>query len=229
MPRRILAIATMAGLLAIAVAGAYRVGRSQARIEVERLTADLVEQREQQRVTMLRLAEVQQQAEAAVARNAQLVGEQQRREPGPDLQRLIGLAAERLRAGVPAARLEFLLAHAAVEPVCERSLESHPLVVRTPTGTGSGGSATFFGDRVIVTGEGVSMRPANGSAATGFDPNQPVTLRFLEIGGASAVASGMLPLGRTLVIEGEEFRFAARVGRGDPPIVEVTAQRCRLP
>jgi hypothetical protein len=215
--------------LIVAVLGAYRVGRSQAEIEIARLAADLAAQRELHRLTTLQLAEVEQQAEAAVARHARLVREQKRREPSAELRRLAALADERLRAGVPSARLEFVLAQATSEPVCAREVESRRVAIRTPASTGPIAAATFFDNRVIVTGEGMALRAADGAPGSDFDPAQPVTLRFLEIGGETATATGPLPLAQALVVEGEELRFAARLSEREPGLIEISAQRCQLP
>jgi hypothetical protein len=215
--------------LTVVVLGAYRVGRSQAEIEIARLTADVAAQRELQRLTTLRLAEVEQQAEAAVARHARLVKEQQSREPSVEVRRLTRLAAERLRAGVPLARLEFVLAETTIEAVCAREVESRRLAVHTAASARPIAATTFFDNRVIVTGEGSAFQAADGMQGPAFDPAQPVTLRFLEIGGETASATGSLPIAQALVVEGEELRFAARLSEREPGLIEISAQRCQLP
>ena len=221
---------TVAGaLLTTATLASYRIGRSQGEVEIARLTADLAAQREHNRQTILRLAEVEQQAEAAVARHARLVRLQRDQAPSPELRRLTDLAAERLRAGVPAARLEFVLAQASVDAVCEREVESRRVVVHTPASTGAIASAAFFENRVIVTSEGVAVRAADGTPGQVFDTAQPVTLRFLEIGGEVATATGPLPLAHALAVEGQELRFAVRASERNPAELEVSAQRCQLP
>jgi hypothetical protein len=218
-----------ASLLTTATLASYRIGRSQGEVEIARLTADLAAQREHNRQTIQRLAEVEQQAEAAVARHAQLVRTQRDQAPSPELRRLTDLTAERLRAGVPAARLEFVLAQASVEPVCEREIETRRVVVHTPASTGAIASAAFFENRVIVTSEGVGVRTADGALGQTFDPFQPVTLRFLEIGGEVATASGSLPLAHALAVEDQELRFSIRASERNSAELEISAQRCRLP
>ena len=218
-----------AALFVTATLASYRIGRSQGEIELTRLTGDLADQQELHRLTISRLAEVEQQAEAAVARHAQLLQLQRNQEPSLELRRLQELAAERLHAGVPAARLEFVIAQATVEPVCEREIESRRIVVHTPSNTGAIVSATFFDNRVIVTSEGIAARSADGTPSKAFDTAQPVTLRFLEIGGEVATTSGPLPLAHALAVEGEELRFAVRASERNQAELEVSAQRCHLP
>jgi hypothetical protein len=214
--------------LASATLASYRIGRAQGEVEIARLGGDLAAEQELHRLSMVRLAEVEQQAESAVARLAQLIQLQRSEAPGPELRRLMDLAGERLRAGVPAARLEFMIAQARVEPVCEPEIESRRVVVHTPASSGAIVSATFFGNGVIVTSEGLAARAADGSPSQAFDPARPVTLRFLEIGGEVGTATGPLPLAHALVIAGQELRFAARASELHPAELEIRAQRCRL-
>lgn len=216
-------------LLVTSTLAGYRIGRSQAEVEIVRLAADLAAQQELYRLTVVRMAEIEQKAEAAVARHAQLVRLQRTQLPSPDVRRLVELVAERLRAGVPPARLEFVVAQTTVEQVCDRDVESRRVVVHTPSSTGPIASATFFGNRVIVTSEGVADRSADGAAGRGFDTAQPVTLRLLEIGGEMATFSGPLPLARALAVEGQELRIAVRASERHPAEIEISAQRCRLP
>ncbi len=227
--RRATLIAVAIAAVTVAVLGAYRVGISQAQIEIARLTADLAAQQELHRETTLQLAEVEQQAEAAVTRHARLVQEQQSREPSAEVRRLTELVVARLRAGVPAARLEFLLAQATSELICAREIELRRVAIRTAASTGPIAAATFFGNRVMVTSEGSAIRAADGQQTARFDPTQPVTLRFLEIGGDTATAVGTLPLAQALVVENEELRFAARLSEREPDLIEISAQRCQLP
>ena len=229
MLRRLTLVLCGAAALAALALGAYRIGRSQAAIEVDRLTADVAAQREMHRLATLRLAEVEQQAEAAVTRHAQLLGELRRREPSPELRRLSDLAAERLRAGVSPERLAFVLAATDAEPVCAREVEARRLAVHTSAGTGPIAAATFFQDRVIVTGEGSTAPAPDGAPGRWFDPSRPVTLRFLELGGETAAANGPLPLAQALVVDGQELRFLARASEREPGLIEISAQRCQLP
>jgi hypothetical protein len=79
---------------------------------------------------------------------------------------------------------------------------------------------------VIVTGEGSAFQAADGVQGSAFDPAQPVTLRFLEIGGETASATESLPIAQALVVEGEELRGAARLSEREPGLIEISAQRC---
>jgi hypothetical protein len=225
---RLLRWCALAAALAIAVGAGYRIGVSQGRTEAARLEQDLTDARELQRLAGERLARAEQQAETAIARHAQLQRRFADEVPSGELRRLLELATAQLRAGVPVARLEFLLREAAVERRCDRAVETQRLVVHTPAALSPMATAAFAEGRVMVSAEGAKAPIAAEGAEPGFDPERPVTLRFLDLDGDVATAAGRLPLAHALVQGGEEFRFAARAD-DRPDRIEVTSQRCRLP
>jgi hypothetical protein len=141
---------------------------------------------------------------------------------------LTELADEKLRAGVSVSRLEFVLGQAEIEPICDREIEIHRMTVQTASGPSPVASAGFFGNRVIVTGETSAGQGADLSRS-GTGAARMVNLRFLEIGGDVATASGPLPLAHALSVEGEELRFAIRSSDRSADELEISAQRCRLP
>ena len=169
------------------------------------------------------------QLTVAIARAAQLQQRQRSAAPGPELQRLMTVGAEQLRAGLPVDRLEFLLRHASPGRTCEKAIDSRRVVVHTPVSTGSIASASFADNRIVVTGEGTAARAADGTVAARFDPAQPVTLRFLRIDGDVATAVGRLPFAHAVVLGDAEFRFAVQASQQQPEAVELSAQRCGFP
>ena len=225
---RLLRWCALAAALAIAVGAGYRIGVSQGRTETARLEQDLADARELQRLAGERLARAEQQAESAIARHAQLQRRFADEVPSGEPRRLLELATAQLRAGVPATRLEFLLREAAVERRCDRAVETQRLVVHTPAAVSPMATVAFAGGRVTVSAEGAKAPVAAEGAEPGFDPEQPVTLRFLDLDGDVGSAVGRLPLAHALVQGSEEFRFAARPGVR-PGEIEVSSQRCPLP
>jgi hypothetical protein len=135
-----------AALFVLTVLASWRVGRSQVEIEILRLQADLAAQHELNRLLSVRAAAAEQQAEAAIARHAQLLQRQRSQAPSPELRHLTELAEEKLRAGVPVSRLEFVLGQAEIEPICDREIEIHRMTVQTASGpspvASAGSSAT---------------------------------------------------------------------------------------
>lgn len=226
--RRLLAATLLLGGVVAFAAAAYQVGVSQGRTEAERRERDVLALREHNRALHERAARADQQAEAAIARAALARQEFQAKLPQGELLQLGELAAERLRAGVPAGRLAFLLREARPEQRCGGQLEVRRLPVQTPLTTTPVAVAEFAAGRILASAEGATARDAAGPEVPGFDPTEPVTVRFLRIDGEVATAVGRLPLAHALVLGTEEFRFSVRPA-DRPGEVQLTAQRCAWP
>lgn len=219
-------------LLLLALGGAaisYRVGVSQSRVEVDRLEADLADVHELNRMMSERAAKAEQQAEAAITRFAQLQQVYRSEVPRGELRTLLDLLGERLKAGVPAERLAFLLREARVERRCDKAIETQRVVVHTPINTTPVNSVAFASNRVTITSEGQSARKPDGTAEPFFDPAQPVVLRFLEIDGDVTTTEGRLPLTHALVVGSEEYFFTIRPTDRQPGTIDITMQRCEYP
>jgi hypothetical protein len=221
--------AALAGLLAVATLSGYRVGVSQGYTEAERLQVDLSRLQDLSRQLGERVAASEEQAEAAIARYAQLVQEQRRQAPSAELERLSKLAGDRLRAGVSGDRLAFVLANAVLASSCGAAIDTRRLLVHTPASKAPGTTVAFFDNRVLIAAEGASARTGDGILQARFDSSQPVSLRFSGIDGASGTAGGVLPLSHALVADGQEFRFLVRPSERQPDALEITAQRCSFP
>jgi hypothetical protein len=220
----VLAACVLGGALA-----SYRVGVSQSRTEIARLEGDLATMHELNRLMSERVAKAEQQAEAAITRHAQLRQIYRNEVPTGELRELVDLIAARLRAGVPAARLRFLLREATVERRCEKEIEAKRVPVHTPISTGPVTTVGFADNRITISGEGASARTADGTPEGWFDPAQPVTLRFLEIDGDVGTVEGHLPLAHALVLGNNEFLFAIKASDKQQGQIDVTMQRCAFP
>lgn len=218
----------VAGLLVAAALVSYAVGVSQARTEIVRLELDLGTMRELNRLMSERVARAEQQAEAAITRFANLQQVHRATTPRGELRDLLDLVEQRLRDGIPAGRLAFLLREARPERRCDKATETQRLAVHTPTNTAPLSSIGFAGSRISVTAEGVAARNLEGGAETWFDPSQPVVLRFLEINGDVSSIEGQLPLSHALVMGDDEYLFAMRASDRQGQI-DVTMQRCDYP
>lgn len=208
----------------------YRIGVSQGRTEAGRLERDVGMLHERNRLLTERMARAEQQAEAVITREAQLQRRLEEELPRGELRQLLDLATERLRSGVPVERLAFLLREATLVRRCSREVETRRLVVHTPVATSPVGAVAFAEGRVMVSAEGASAPTTEAvtDAEPGFDPERPVTLRFLDIEGDVGSVTGRLPLTHALAQGQEEFLFAIRVS-DRPGQIEVTSQRCNLP
>jgi hypothetical protein len=218
----------LAGLLAGAFAS-HQVGLSQGRTEVARLQADLARSQEFSRRLGERVAMAEQQAEAAITRYAQLQQAQQSRAPSAEVRQLGELVAERLRAGVPAARLTFLLAQAKPEQACAKEIETRRVVIHAAGSTGQVDSVGFAGNRILVTSERRAAPAATAAVQSNDDAARPIALRFLAIDGEVSTAAGSLPLTHAVVQGDTEFRFAVKPSENQPDAIEISAQRCAFP
>lgn len=231
--RRRTLLTILAGIVAVSaiVVGTtlgYDVGTAQRRAEIERLVADLAQAREAARIATQRAAQALQRAEASDLRAAQSRTRLEQAQPTADERLLLDAARRQLAAGVPADRLAFVLREARAEPACERGFETRRLTVHTAVAAVPASAQSFASGRITVTGEAPASPGVDGTAAAGYDPTRPVTLRFLKIGREMSTVEGIPPLGHAVVIEGREHRFAARVG-DRPGTVEITMQTCRFP
>jgi hypothetical protein len=220
-------------LLAVCLLGgavaSYRVGVSQSRTEISRLSGDIDRLQELNRLMSERAARAEQQAEAAITRYAQLQRVYRSEVPSGELRELLDLAAERLKSGVPAARLRFLLRAATAERRCDRETETKRVPIHTPVNTGPVGTVGVANDRITVSGEGMAARNADGAPEAWFDPAQPVTLRFLKIDGDVSTIEGKLPLTHALVLQQAEYLFSIKASEKQPGQIDIITQRCAYP
>jgi hypothetical protein len=142
-------------------------------------------------------------------------------------QLLLPVLERKLADGVDPKRLAEVVAAADKPRECDAP-ESKRFLVRTARGTdGPNYSVSFANGLVTVSGQGAPAKNAEGRLESWFDPAEPVTIRFTQIGGRSAEAAGTLPLHQTLAIGQAEHRFSVMASsRG---FVQVTSERCKLP
>jgi hypothetical protein len=221
-------VAALGLLVATGAMASYQVGRAQSRAEAVRLEADLAALQELNRLLSERSAAAEQRAEAAVLKTARLQQAYDINVPRGEMRALIELLDQRLRDGVPAERLAFLLREARVQRACEDATESKRLVVHTAAAVVPPASAGFGKDKVTVTAEGAPLRNPDGTTEAAFDPSRPVTLRFLRIGRDVVKVEGALPLGHALVVGDKEYLFAVKAA-DRPGQIDLVAQACAYP
>jgi len=217
--------------VALAIAGgalaSYQIGRSQSGIERARFESDLSALQELNRLLSERAASAEQRAEAAITRAARLQRSYDADVPQGQTRELLDLLQQRLKDGIPAARLEFLLREARVERKCDPPSETKRLLVHTSVTPTPAATAGFAKNQITVTVEGAPQRKPDGRTDPIFDPQQPVTLHLLRIGRDVAKAEGRLPLSHSLVLGDREFRFTVKAA--DKGQAELIAQVCDFP
>jgi FtsZ-binding cell division protein ZapB len=140
---------------------------------------------------------------------------------------LLPTLERKLAEGVDPKRLAEVVAAADKPRDCEAP-ETKRFLLRTARGAdGPNTSVGFANGMITVSGQGAPAKNAEGRLEAWFDPAEPVTIRFTQVGGRSAEAAGKLPLHHTLAVGQAEHRFSVMAAtRG---FVQVTSERCKLP
>lgn len=220
-------------IFALAILGglgvaAYESGTHLARREVVRLDREVAVLRQQVDGLKKQNAVLAGDAGAARLRERDLQRRYAADVPTGDAKALLDLVQQRLKAGVSPDRLKFMIGAATAQPKCDGKPVTKRFIVRTPLTAGANDTVTFADRSITVSASGTPALAANGAPEAWFDPGAPVTLVFTALGGDAVTAKGMLPLSKSVVHNGSEYRFTARIGqtRG---FVDVTADRCDFP
>lgn len=228
--RRVLSGVGKFGLMAAVVLGvglfAYQMGIEQLKGRDVTLREEIAALSRQKAEFELLATQMQHAARTAESRSAELEIRLQREVPTGDLARLSQLVAERLKGGLDVNRLAFIISQAQAQRNCQPA-DSKRFTLTTPLLKGGARGTTFSNGAITVTGEGQSAHNAQGNPESWFDPGQPVTIKITGIGGKSTVATGVLPLHQSLVIDNNEYRFTFAPGQRS--FVDVTADRCAYP
>lgn len=105
------------------------------------------------------------------------------------------------------------------KPVTKRFLVETPI-----SSAGENGYVRFVDGAITVTGEGVSALTGDGRPEAWYDPEKPITLRFVEKDGRVSEMTGLLPLRQVVRSGNQDFSFEVMPGaRG---FVQVTSWDC---
>lgn len=151
----------------------------------------------------------------------------EREVPTGFVKQLMVLVQQKLEAGADEERLAFLVSAAEKPRRCDEKPETKRFIVTTSLQKGANDAVSFAERSITVTAQGTAARDAKGNIEAWFDPNQPVTVAFTQLGGKTVTAEGPLPLHRSIVLGSNEYRFSFLPGaRG---FLSVTADRCDYP
>ena len=190
------------------------------RDKVAELSAEIDQLQQRQAEAQATIHLARQRLEETEKRYAEVV-------PTGALAALLARIQERIDAGIHLDRLQFLIDAAENARSCDESPATKRFVVRTPFYRGANDSVSFADQTITVTADGQLATNALGKAEAWFDPAQPVTLHFTQIGGETTDFAGKLPLHKSIVIGEYEHRFSVIAGpRG---FVQVTGERCQYP
>ena len=218
-----------AGVAIVGVAGfyAYQIGSNLAQKDVRDLEASLAKLSKTVVGLKRENAGLRTQAMKVAARERKLTERFRREMPPENTKALIAKLKERLDAGVGEDRLAFVIGAAEKLRSCEDAPVTKRFIVKTPIYEGANDSVSFAENVITVTAEGISEKNPEGKPEAWFDPAQPVTARFAQIGGEVSEVAGLLPLHHSVVIDTTEHKFS--VIKGNRGFVKITGDRCRYP
>jgi hypothetical protein len=134
---------------------------------------------------------------------------------------------ERLKAGVKPDRIGFVINTVENETECDAEIQSKRFLAKTSL-AGGANTSVIFHNTVTVTGQGESARDSAGNIEARFDPEKPVLIEFILVGGRKIAETGVLPLHKSIVINSTEYRFTVSVAPTSG-FITVSGQRCAYP
>jgi len=140
---------------------------------------------------------------------------------------VLKLARERTASGVTLARIAEVVGMAQNKRSCEGKPDSRRFIVRLNAQRVANDSAGFADRLITVTAQGTPAGEPD-RPLSWFDPTKPVTITFVRSGGQPSVATGVLPVHHSIVVNDTEHRFVATQGdaRG---FMTVTWESCAYP
>ncbi len=224
--RRILRVGLLVAAPVALAWFAYDVGSRQGEARIDALHSRIAGLKAEKRAVGDSLAKTR----AALRRAERSAGEwRQRYEdevPQGRSAALWKLVKRKLDEGVEPARLSGVIGLAANERRCDEPV-TRRIIVRTRLHGGSDTAAGFGNGRITVLGDGRPARDARNNPHAWYDPEKPVVIRFVTIGGDTKKVEGYLPLHRSVLVGEDEFRFT--VTEGARSFATVAAQRCDYP
>lgn len=202
--------------------GVYRAERPVREFEdrIAELEADNESMNQEIQELVSVVANVQEQKAALDSRYARDVPDEAQR-------RLLALATAKLSEGISRERLAFVIGAVENERKCDGEPVTKRFIVQTPLHDGANSSVGFSNGAVTVTGTGESAVNPSGAPEAWYDPAASVSMRFTHIGGKSVEVAGALPLQKSLVAGGVEYRFV--VAEGPQGFALVSSDRCDYP
>ncbi len=224
---RILRWGLAAAVMAALALFAFQLGIEDERARTGRLADEAARLAETSQQAVQANAQLRGQLQAALARLKELEGALGSTPRLSEAARVLMATIEKkLAEGADPKRLADVVAAIDKPRDCEAPESKRFLVKTSLTADGPNTSVGFANGLVTVSGQGAAAKNAEGRLEAWFEPGEPVTVRFTQIGGRTVEASGKLPLHHTLSLGQAEHRFSVMAAaRG---FVQVTSERCKL-
>ncbi|MEH6525646.1 MAG: hypothetical protein V7723_06200 [Sneathiella sp.] len=145
---------------------------------------------------------------------------------GPTLE-ILELVQQRLAGGLEPERLKTLIGLAENSQNCDPAPETKRFIVNTAIFNSPGNSVSLGKGSITVTGNGIATVNAEKKIEAWYDPTRPVEIIFTQLGGKKEVLTGVLPLHKSVVFGGNEYRFSILSGKQS--FATISATRCDFP
>lgn len=147
--------------------------------------------------------------------------------PTGDSLTILELVNKRMEEGLDATRLINIITLAQNTSNCDPKPETKRFIINTPIFNSPDNSISLGNGSVTVTGNGASSVNEEGRPEAWFDPTKPVSVTFTNLGGKSEKVEGSLPIHKSLVFGGDEYRFSILNGRQS--FAQISVTRCDFP
>jgi hypothetical protein len=147
--------------------------------------------------------------------------------PSGPTREILDLVQIRLAEGLEPERLKNLVGLAQNSQNCDPAPETKRFIVNTPIFNSPGNSVSLGKGTITVTGNGQSVVNSDNKVEAWYDPNQPVEIIFTQLGGKQETMKGILPLHKSVVFGGNEYRFSILSGKQS--FATISATRCDFP
>lgn len=215
------------GLLGAAGAWGYYEGQAQAdrRVAIVEDQVNELSQKNQRLSDQTRAALDKQNSALAEARGWRAKFEKEI--PTGATLEILELVKSRIDEGLEPERLVTLIGLAQNKQNCDPSPETKRFIVNTPLFNQVGNSISLAEGSITVTGLGESALNAEGKPEAWYDPAKPVSIQFTRLGGKSEKVEGLLPIHKSVVFGGNEYRFSILSGKQS--FATISATRCDFP
>lgn len=215
------------GLLGVAGAWGYYEGQAQAdrRVAIVEDQVNELSQKNQRLNDQTRAALDKQSSALAEARGWRAKFEKEI--PTGATLEILELVKSRIDEGLEPERLVTLIGLAQNNQNCDPQPETKRFIVNTPLFNQVGNSISLAEGSITVTGLGESSLNAEGKPEAWYDPAKPVSIQFTKLGGKSEKVEGLLPIHKSVVFGGNEYRFSILSGKQS--FATISATRCDFP
>lgn len=172
------------------------------------------------------LTDLRAEAQTANTRYEQLRAEYNAAVPEGPMQDLLKLVKQQLDEGMEPGRLSFLIRSARPPTGCTEA-DSKRFIVSTPTYKGESSAVTIADGAVVIYGNGMSAKNAQGEPEAWYDPAQGITVNFKNAKGEVETKTGTLPLRHSVVVDDREYRFT--IEEGSRSFARVVSDSCAYP